>query len=136
MISAMKNDSQLVNALQNPRFRSFADVLNYVQVAVFVACFLANLLTITSFVRFENLHRKPSYILILSLSIADGLLGKCKYDYVLQIMCKGPRNGPMGRNSNYCTLSEIPTDLESFIMVVKRILSLIVFCSAQKLIAQ
>ena len=40
-------------------------------------CFLANVLTIMAVVKFDYLHRKATNILILSLSIADGLLGKC-----------------------------------------------------------
>ena len=43
-------------------------------------CFLANLLTIMAVVKFDYLHRKATNILILSLSIADGLLGE-SYDF-------------------------------------------------------
>ena len=41
----------------------------------YMICFLANILTITAVVKFDYLHRKATNILILSLSIADGLLG-------------------------------------------------------------
>ena len=45
-------------------------------VVMYVTAFFANLLTIVAVVKYEKLHRKPTNILILSLSVADGLLGK------------------------------------------------------------
>ena len=45
-------------------------------VGMYVTAFLANLLTIIAVVKYEKLHRKPTNILILSLSVADGLLGR------------------------------------------------------------
>ena len=50
--------------------------VSFPQSTIYVACFLANLLTITAVVRYENLHKKPTNIIILSLSVADGILGK------------------------------------------------------------
>ena len=45
-------------------------------VVVYITAFLANLLTVIAVVNYEKLHRKPTNILILSLSAADGLLGE------------------------------------------------------------
>ena len=45
-------------------------------VGMYVTAFLANFLTIVAVVKYEKLHRKPTNILILSLSVADGLLGR------------------------------------------------------------
>ena len=51
-------------------------VFEYLQSVEFFICFLANVLTITAVLKFDYLHKKSTNILILSLSIADGLLGK------------------------------------------------------------
>ena len=51
-------------------------VFEYVLSFEFLVCFLANLLTISAVVKYDYLHRKPTNILIVSLSVADGCVGK------------------------------------------------------------
>ena len=63
--------------------------LEYILCFEFLVCFLANLLTIASVVKFDYLHKKPTNILIVSLSVADGCVGKYT-DFVNNI----PGNGP------------------------------------------
>ncbi len=48
----------------------------YIQSIEYMVCSLANILTIVAVIKFENLHNKSTNILILSLAIADSLLGK------------------------------------------------------------
>ena len=54
----------------------FTTISGYIQAFEYFLCFLANILTITAVAKFDYLHKKSTNILILSLSIADGLLGK------------------------------------------------------------
>ena len=54
-------------------------VFEYILCVEYLVCFLVNLLTITAVAKFRYLHRKPTNILILSLSIADGCLGRSEY---------------------------------------------------------
>ena len=56
----------------------FTTIFEYIQAFEYFMCFLANSLTITAVATFNYLHKKSTNILILSLSIADGLLGKSK----------------------------------------------------------
>ena len=58
------------------RTEIFLRVFEYLQALEYLMCFLANVLTITAVVKFDYLHKKSTNILILSLSIADGLLGE------------------------------------------------------------
>ena len=51
-------------------------ILTYFHSVLFLMCLLANLLTIIAVIKFKDLHQKPTNILILSLSVADGLLGR------------------------------------------------------------
>ena len=51
-------------------------VLEYVLSFEFLVCFLANLLTISAVAKFDYLHKKPTNILIVSFSVADGCVGK------------------------------------------------------------
>ena len=51
-------------------------VLEYILSFEFLICFLANLLTISAVAKFDYLHKKPTNIFILSLSVADGCVGK------------------------------------------------------------
>ena len=57
----------------------FVYSFNFIQASMYLVCFLANLLTIIAVVKFEKLHKRSTNILILSLSVADGLLGKNIY---------------------------------------------------------
>ena len=50
--------------------------MEYIQSVEYFICFLANILTISAVIRFDYLHKKSTNILILSLSMADGLLGR------------------------------------------------------------
>ena len=50
--------------------------MDYIQSIEYFICFLANILTISAVIRFDYLHKKSTNILILSLSMADGLLGR------------------------------------------------------------
>ena len=54
----------------------FTTIFEYIQAFEYFLCFWANILTITAVATFNYLHKKSTNILILSLSIADGLLGK------------------------------------------------------------
>ena len=49
-----------------------------VNIAQFFIAFSVNLLTIIVVVKFDSLHKKPTNILTLGLSIADSLTGKCE----------------------------------------------------------
>ena len=56
-------------------YRYFEYTFNFVLITLYILCFLVNLLTLAAVVKFENLHRKPTNILIFSLVVADGILG-------------------------------------------------------------
>ena len=56
-------------------YQYFEYSFNFVLITLYFLCFLGNLLTLSAVVKFDNLHKKPTNILILSLAIADGLLG-------------------------------------------------------------
>ena len=55
-------------------YQYFEYSFNFVQITLYVCCFLVNLLTLTAVVKFDSLHKKPPNILIFSLAVADGLL--------------------------------------------------------------
>ena len=69
------NDTGLVASDKLTKTEIFILVFEYLGVVEYLVCFLANILTITAVVKFEYLHRKSINILILSLCIADSLLG-------------------------------------------------------------
>ena len=75
------NDSHLKEIDADIRTRTdlYLLIFEYIQSFEYLICLLANVLTITAVVRFDYLHKKATNILILSLSIADGCLGKCIY---------------------------------------------------------
>ena len=54
----------------------FTMIFEYIQAFEYFLCFFPNILTITAVATFEYLHKKSTNILILSLSLADWLLGK------------------------------------------------------------
>ena len=56
-------------------YQYFEYSFNFVRITLYVLILLGNLLTLTAVIKFDNLHKKPTNILILSLAIADGLLG-------------------------------------------------------------
>ena len=56
-------------------YQYFEYSFSFVRITVYVLILLGNLLTLTAVVKFDNLHKKPTNILILSLAVADGLLG-------------------------------------------------------------
>ena len=56
-------------------FQYFQYSFDFIQVALYVLSFLGNLLTLTAVIKFDNLHRKPTNMLIFSLAVADSLLG-------------------------------------------------------------
>ena len=57
----------------------YSFIFEHIQALEYLVCFLANVLTISAVIKFDYLHKKPTNILILSLSVADGLLGKYFY---------------------------------------------------------
>ena len=59
--------------------RIFVLVMEYVGSVEYLICFIANIITITAVIKFDYLNRKSTNILILSLSVADSLLGKRNY---------------------------------------------------------
>ena len=56
-------------------YQYFEYSYNFVRITLFVLILLGNLLSLSAVIKFDNLHKKPTNILILSLAIADGLLG-------------------------------------------------------------
>ena len=56
-------------------YQYFEYSFNFVRITLYVVILLGNLLTLTAVIKFDKLHKKPTNILILSLAIADGLLG-------------------------------------------------------------
>ena len=67
---------ELETIKETTKTQLFVLIFEYVQAVEYLLCFLANVLTITAVVKFDYLHKKSTNILILSLSVADGLLGK------------------------------------------------------------
>ena len=61
--------------IYSSRTQLFLLVFEYVGSVEYLICFMANLFTIVAVVKCDYLHRKSTNILILSLSIADSLLG-------------------------------------------------------------
>ena len=59
--------------------RMFVLVMEYVGSVEYLICFIANIITITAVIKFDYLNRKSTNIFILSLSVADSLLGKRNY---------------------------------------------------------
>ena len=55
-------------------YQYFQYSFNFVLITIYVLILLGNLLTVSAVINVDNLHRKPTNILILSLAIADGLL--------------------------------------------------------------
>ena len=87
MVFRMENLSNLMNVNSTRRnvpeiqklskkTELFLTTMYCLAAAQYLICFLANALTIASVVKFDYLHKKSSNLLILSLSIADGLLGE------------------------------------------------------------
>ena len=73
----MENSTSVSSSEPNQGTPYWMDVcFMVILVGMYVTALLANLLTIIAVVKYEKLHRKPTNILILSLSVADGLLGK------------------------------------------------------------
>ena len=50
-------------------------IFYFTQIAFFALCLMGNSLTMIAVAKFENLHKKPTNILIFSLAIADGFQG-------------------------------------------------------------
>ena len=59
--------------------RIFVLVMEYVGSVEYLICFIANIISLTAVIKFDYLSRKSTNILILSLSVADSLLGKSNY---------------------------------------------------------
>ncbi len=84
----------------------FLLAFHYIQCAEYLACFLANSLTIPAVIKFEKLNRKPTNLMILSLSIADGMLGTCHY--TCYILLRVEEEGACGNSScvHTCTVQK------------------------------
>ena len=78
MNETLSSTQQNLSEIQtlSSKTKLFVLVMKYVGGAQFFMCFLPNALTIASVVKFDYLHKKSTNLLILSLSIADGLLGE------------------------------------------------------------
>ena len=63
----------------------FLVFFEWFQTVEYLLCFIANILTVTAVIKYENLHNKPTNILILGLACADGILGKLPYLRVLVV---------------------------------------------------
>ena len=73
----MENSTSVSSLEPNQGVPYWMDVcFMVILVGMYVTAFLTNLLTIVAVVKYEKLHRKRTNILILSLSVADGLLGR------------------------------------------------------------
>ena len=73
----MENSSSTFTSEPETKKPYWMDVcFTVILVVLYIAAFLSNLFTIIAVVKYEKLHRKPTNILILSLSVADGLLGE------------------------------------------------------------
>ena len=69
-------------------------IFTYVSASVYLLSFLGNSLTITAVLKFDHLQNKPTNILIFSLSLADGILGKwlfCFRKLLLSDVLRNPR---------------------------------------------
>ena len=71
----MENSTNNSNKPNWTTYQNFEYNYNFVLIPVYVLCLLANVLTLTAVIKYDNLHKKSTNILILSLAIADGLLG-------------------------------------------------------------
>ena len=78
------------NEISSEHTDLFFLLMQYVETIEYIICFLVNALTIASVVKFDYLHKKSTNLLILSLSIADGLLGK----YILSIQYEQVKSIP------------------------------------------
>ena len=56
-------------------YRYVQYVFYFIQIAFYALCLMGNFLTMIAVAKFENLHKKPTNILIFSLAIADGFQG-------------------------------------------------------------
>ena len=72
--SSTRDDSSVAGL--SDKTKLFLVIMGYIQGGQYLMGFLVNVLTITSVVKFDYLHKKSTNLLILSLSIADGILGK------------------------------------------------------------
>ncbi len=52
------------------------EITDSIQSFIYLLNFITNIIPIMAVVRFPSLHKKPSYLLILSLSVSNALLGK------------------------------------------------------------
>ena len=87
----MENSSSTFTLEPDTKKPYWMDIcLTVLYVVVYVAAFLGNLLTVIAVVKYEKLHRKPTNILILSLSVADSLLGKLSNQH-WKVFPKGKR---------------------------------------------
>ena len=77
VVSNEAQDVEIITYSSKPEL--FILIFEYVASVQYFICFLANLTTIAAVVKYDYLHRKSTNILILSLSIADGMLGKIIY---------------------------------------------------------
>ena len=74
-LGGMENSSKNSTEPSWTTYQYFEYSFNFVLITLYFLCFLGNLLTLSAVIKFDNLHKKPTNILILSLAIADGLLG-------------------------------------------------------------
>ena len=76
---SLADETVFDNGNLSSKTRMFVLVMEYVGSVEYLICFIANVITITAVIKFEYLNRKSTNILILSLSVADSLLGKRNY---------------------------------------------------------
>lgn len=69
------------DSIIGPKTELFLLVFEYISSIEYLLCFLANLLTIVAVFRFDYLHKKSTNLLILSLSCADGIVGKSDFNF-------------------------------------------------------
>ena len=97
MNGTLSSTEQNLSEIQtlSSKTKLFVLVMKYVGAAQFFMCFLPNALTIASVVKFDYLHKKSTNLLILSLSLADGLLGELIFFYFFTLSwrkCLVPRD--------------------------------------------